>query len=70
MNRCFEANRRWAARMKAQEPDFFDKLVPVQTPGYLWIGCSDSRVPANEIPGLIYRLSEELLQDLNFKFQP
>jgi len=52
MNHLFEANRRWAAQMKAQEPDFFDKLVDVQSPKYFWIGCSDSRVSANEILGL------------------
>lgn len=52
MKHLFEANRRWAAQMIAEEPDFFKKLVGVQTPKYLWIGCSDSRVPANEILGL------------------
>jgi len=52
MNHLFESNRRWAAQMKAQEPDFFDKLVDVQSPKYFWIGCSDSRVSANEILGL------------------
>jgi carbonic anhydrase len=48
----FEQNRRWAAQMVEEEPDFFSKLVDVQNPKYLWIGCSDSRVPANEILGL------------------
>lgn len=52
MKHLFEANRRWAAQMTEEEPDFFKKLVNVQTPKYLWIGCSDSRVPANEILGL------------------
>lgn len=52
MHHLFEANRRWAARMVEEEPDFFEKLVHVQSPKYLWIGCSDSRVPANEILGL------------------
>lgn len=52
MHHLFEANRRWAARMVTEEPDFFEKLVHVQSPKYLWIGCSDSRVPANEILGL------------------
>ncbi len=46
-------NRAWAAQMKAAEPDFFNRLSQQQTPGYLWIGCSDSRVPANQIVGLL-----------------
>ena len=45
-------NRRWAAAVVAREPDFFARLVAQQAPAYLWIGCSDSRVPANEIVGL------------------
>lgn len=49
----FENNRRWAASMVAREPDFFDRLVGQQAPRYLWIGCADSRVPANEIVGLL-----------------
>ena len=48
----FENNRRWAAARVAQQPDFFASLVAQQSPQYLWIGCSDSRVPANEIVGL------------------
>ena len=48
----FEQNRAWALEMTAREPDFFLKLSGQQTPRYLWIGCSDSRVPANEIVGL------------------
>jgi carbonic anhydrase len=47
-----ENNRRWAAGMVARSPDFFSVLVAQQAPRYLWIGCSDSRVPANEIVGL------------------
>jgi carbonic anhydrase len=49
----FENNRAWAARMEAREPGFFAKLSAQQAPRYLWIGCSDSRVPANEIVGLL-----------------
>jgi carbonic anhydrase len=49
----FESNRRWAAGMLQREPAFFDRLVRQQTPRYLWIGCADSRVPANEIVGLL-----------------
>ena len=45
-------NRRWAAEKTAQDPGFFARLVAQQTPDYLWIGCSDSRVPANDIVGL------------------
>src|SRR6187402_1337821 len=48
----FENNRQWAASKLAQDEHFFDKLSSDQTPGYLYIGCSDSRVPANEILGL------------------
>jgi carbonic anhydrase len=48
----FDRNRAWAAAMVRDEPDFFRKLTHQQTPRYLWIGCSDSRVPANEIVGL------------------
>lgn len=46
-------NRAWARRMVEQDPDFFRKLAAIQTPEYLWIGCSDSRVPANQITGLL-----------------
>jgi carbonic anhydrase len=45
-------NRAWAERMIAADPGFFKRLENQQTPEYLWIGCSDSRVPANEIVGL------------------
>jgi carbonic anhydrase len=50
--RLFENNAAWAARMLADDPRFFSRLQAQQAPGYLWIGCSDSRVPANEIVGL------------------
>jgi carbonic anhydrase len=49
----FEKNRRWAERMNAREPGFFNRLSRQQAPRYLWIGCADSRVPANEIVGLL-----------------
>src|SRR3954451_21226020 len=49
----FENNKAWAARIRKQDPDFFVKLSRQQSPSYLWIGCSDSRVPANEIVGLL-----------------
>ena len=48
----FENNKKWVAQMKANDVDFFEKLARDQTPDYLYIGCSDSRVPANEIMGL------------------
>lgn len=48
----FENNRNWAKEIKKQHPDFFEELSKDQNPEYLWIGCSDSRVPANEIVGL------------------
>jgi carbonic anhydrase len=49
----FERNRAWAQAMTDAEPDFFQKLAEQQNPKYLWIGCSDSRVPANQIVGLL-----------------
>jgi carbonic anhydrase len=49
----FENNRRWASERIAADPGFFARLSGLQTPPYLWIGCSDSRVPANEIVGLL-----------------
>ncbi|MDB5951376.1 MAG: carbonate dehydratase [Massilia sp.] len=48
----FERNRTWAASMVAKDPGFFKTLAAQQSPEYLWIGCSDSRVPANELLGL------------------
>ena len=48
----FKRNRDWAASMVDKDPDFFKSLASQQTPEYLWIGCSDSRVPANELLGL------------------
>jgi carbonic anhydrase len=53
LSRLFEANRSWAQRIESAEPGFFEKLAQLQTPEYLWIGCSDSRVPANQIVGLL-----------------
>lgn len=53
LNQLFANNRAWAARITADDPEFFAKLSRQQAPDYLWIGCSDSRVPANEIVGLL-----------------
>lgn len=52
LNHLFSKNRAWAADMTRQDPEFFARLSRQQAPEYLWIGCSDSRVPANEIVGL------------------
>jgi len=52
INNLFEHNRAWAAQMEAERPGFFTSLVQQQTPKYMWIGCSDSRVPANLLTGL------------------
>ncbi len=49
----FERNRRWADNVTQEDPTFFDRLAHLQAPDYLWIGCSDSRVPANQITGLL-----------------
>ena len=49
----FEQNKSWAEAIKLRDPEFFQKLSRQQNPNYLWIGCADSRVPANEIIGLM-----------------
>jgi carbonic anhydrase len=48
----FERNLAWSERMREQDPEIFSRLAALQRPGYLWIGCSDSRVPANQIVDL------------------
>jgi carbonic anhydrase len=53
LSHLFENNRAWAAAITARTPDFFARLAEQQRPRYLWIGCADSRVPANEIVGLL-----------------
>ncbi len=53
LTELFEKNKAWAARIRQQEPNFFLELSQQQSPTYLWIGCSDSRVPANQIVGLL-----------------
>ncbi len=53
LQHLFDNNRRWAEDMTQADPEFFAKLSRQQVPEYLWIGCSDSRVPANEIVGLL-----------------
>jgi carbonic anhydrase len=53
LDNLFEKNRDWAHSVKTSDPGFFEKLAAQQNPEYLWIGCSDSRVPANQIVGLL-----------------
>ncbi|HPN84272.1 MAG TPA: carbonate dehydratase [Victivallales bacterium] len=53
LKELFEKNKLWAEKIKKADPDFFLKLSRQQSPEYLWIGCSDSRVPANEIVGMM-----------------
>ena len=52
LTNLFEKNREWAAEMEKKRPGFFTGLMEQQNPEYMWIGCSDSRVPANQITGL------------------
>jgi len=52
LEHLFENNRRWSERIRRNDPQFFSRLSGQQQPRYLWIGCADSRVPANEIVGL------------------
>ena len=53
LNHLLQKNRAWAADVRRREPNFFNQLAQLQAPEYLWIGCSDSRVPANQITGLV-----------------
>ncbi|MFZ6047386.1 carbonate dehydratase [Pseudomonas sp. CR3202] len=53
LQQLIDNNARWAESIKQREPDFFAKLAKQQVPEYLWIGCSDARVPANEIVGML-----------------
>lgn len=53
LHQLFENNVRWAKSIKEEDPEFFQKLAKQQEPEYLWIGCSDARVPANEIVGML-----------------
>jgi len=58
LKKLFDNNRKWAQQVHSENPSFFEKLHESQTPEYLWIGCSDSRVPANQItllpPGQVF----------------
>src|SRR5579863_5924470 len=53
LKQLFDNNRAWSDGMRRRDPEFFHKLSHQQSPKYLWIGCADSRVPANEIVGLL-----------------
>jgi len=53
LEHLFRNNRQWANRLRSYDPEFFHELADQQTPQFLWIGCSDSRVPANDIVGLM-----------------
>ena len=53
INHLFDQNKAWAEQITKEQPEFFDQLAQQQTPEYLWIGCSDSRVPANQLLGLL-----------------
>ena len=53
LKHLFDTNKAWAGNIRQQDPQFFQKLSQQQSPEYLWIGCSDSRVPANQIVGLL-----------------
>ena len=53
LQELFQSNREWAAKTEAREPGFFTRLLQQQSPQYLWIGCADSRVPANALVGLL-----------------
>jgi carbonic anhydrase len=53
LDELFQSNKAWADQIHAQDPEFFPKLSRQQSPHYLWIGCADSRVPANQIVGLL-----------------
>ena len=53
LKRLLDQNRAWAESIKASDPEFFQSLAKQQTPRYLWIGCSDSRVPANQLTGMM-----------------
>jgi len=53
LEQLFSNNRAWAENMTREDPEFFSRLTHQQSPQYLWVGCADSRVPANEIVGLL-----------------
>jgi len=72
LNDLFDKNRLWAENIRNEDPQFFSTLSKQQAPKYLWIGCADSRVPANEIVGLlpgelfVHRNAANLVQHTDF----
>ena len=72
IDKLIKNNAIWADRMRQSDPDFFTRLAQQQSPKYLWIGCSDSRVPANEITGLppgevfVHRNVANVVQETDF----
>lgn len=72
IDKLIENNSLWAERMRTSDPDFFTRLASQQNPRYFWIGCSDSRVPANQITGLppgevfVHRNVANVVQETDF----
>jgi carbonic anhydrase len=72
LKHLLDANQEWAKSITASDPDFFHRLANQQMPEYLWIGCSDSRVPANQITGLapgqvfVHRNVANIVQETDF----
>jgi carbonic anhydrase len=72
LKHLLEANKEWASSITSEDPEFFHRLANQQTPQYLWIGCSDSRVPANQITGLapgevfVHRNVANIVQETDF----
>lgn len=72
IDQLIENNARWAERVRETDPEFFTRLAQQQTPKYFWIGCSDSRVPANQITGLppgevfVHRNVANVVQETDF----
>jgi carbonic anhydrase len=72
IDQLIENNAIWAAEMRTNDPEFFSRLANQQKPRYLWIGCSDSRVPANQITGLppgkvfVHRNVANVVQETDF----
>lgn len=72
LKHLLDANQEWASSLTSADPEFFHRLANQQTPQYLWIGCSDSRVPANQITGLapgevfVHRNVANIVQETDF----